>query len=236
MTPRDVQTARLSEKLRRELGPVVLKALSDPDVIEIILNPDGRIWVESHTAGMSQTDASMAPTQAEKSDRNGCRRAQCSRESSESDHRGRTSAHRQPFRGFASAHRAVAMLRDQKARIGPLHARPLPKRQHRNPRPSDRFARCHRQAPEHRDRRRNRLRENHARQRTHSRDGQSGRSGRALRHHRGHVGASMRRAQRAPTAYHRRRGYDSAGTRDHATQTRPGSSSVRFAARKRSRC
>jgi mutator family transposase len=65
MTPRDVQTARLSEKLRRELGPVVLKALSDPDVIEIILNPDGRIWVESHTAGMSQTDAPMAPTQAE---------------------------------------------------------------------------------------------------------------------------------------------------------------------------
>jgi len=65
MTPRDVQTARLSEKLRRELGPVVLKALSDPDVIEIILNPDGRIWVESHTAGMSQTDGSMAPTQAE---------------------------------------------------------------------------------------------------------------------------------------------------------------------------
>jgi type IV secretion system protein TrbB len=65
MTPRDVQTARLSEKLRRELGPVVLKALSDPDVIEIILNPDGRIWVESHTGGMSQTDASMAPTQAE---------------------------------------------------------------------------------------------------------------------------------------------------------------------------
>jgi type IV secretion system protein TrbB len=65
MTSRDVQTARLSEKLRRELGPAVLKALSDPDVIEIILNPDGRIWIESHTAGMSQTDASMAPTQAE---------------------------------------------------------------------------------------------------------------------------------------------------------------------------
>ncbi len=65
MTPRDVQTARLSEKLRRELGPVVLKALSDPDVIEIILNPDGRIWLESHTGGMSQTDASMPPTQAE---------------------------------------------------------------------------------------------------------------------------------------------------------------------------
>jgi P-type conjugative transfer ATPase TrbB len=65
MTSRDVQITRLSEKLRRELGPVVLKALSDPDVIEIILNPDGHIWIESHTAGMSQTDASMQPSQAE---------------------------------------------------------------------------------------------------------------------------------------------------------------------------
>lgn len=65
MTARDVQTSRLSEKLRRELGPVVMKALSDPNVIEIILNPDGRIWVETHTGGMSQTDGSMAPTQAE---------------------------------------------------------------------------------------------------------------------------------------------------------------------------
>src|SRR6202167_2889349 len=66
MTSCDVLITRVSEKLRRELGPVVLKALSDPDVIEIILNPDGRIWVESHTAGMSQTDASMAPTPAER--------------------------------------------------------------------------------------------------------------------------------------------------------------------------
>jgi type IV secretion system protein VirB11 len=65
MTSRDVQTSRLSEKLRRELGPVVLRALSDPNVIEIILNPDGRIWVESHANGMSQTDGSMSPTQAE---------------------------------------------------------------------------------------------------------------------------------------------------------------------------
>lgn len=65
MTARDVQTSRLSEKLRRELGPVVMKALSDPNVIEIILNPDGRIWIETHSGGMSQTDGSMAPTQAE---------------------------------------------------------------------------------------------------------------------------------------------------------------------------
>ena len=61
----EVQRARLAEKLRRELGPAVLKALSDPDVIEIILNPDGKIWFESHTHGMSETESSMLPAQAE---------------------------------------------------------------------------------------------------------------------------------------------------------------------------
>jgi P-type conjugative transfer ATPase TrbB len=66
MTPsQEVQRTRLAEKLRRELGPVVLKALSDPDVIEIILNPDGKIWIESHREGMSETEASMQPAQAE---------------------------------------------------------------------------------------------------------------------------------------------------------------------------
>lgn len=61
----EVQRARLAEKLRRELGPDLLKALSDPDVIEIILNPDGKIWLESHTRGMSETASSMLPAQAE---------------------------------------------------------------------------------------------------------------------------------------------------------------------------
>jgi type IV secretion system protein TrbB len=61
----EVQRTRLAEKLRRELGPDVLKALSDPDVIEIILNPDGKIWLESHTHGMSDAGLSMKPAQAE---------------------------------------------------------------------------------------------------------------------------------------------------------------------------
>ena len=36
-----IQSTRLDERLRRELGASVLAALDDPDVIEIILNPDG---------------------------------------------------------------------------------------------------------------------------------------------------------------------------------------------------
>lgn len=37
---------RLTEKLRRELGPEIIALLDDPNVVEIMLNPDGELWVE----------------------------------------------------------------------------------------------------------------------------------------------------------------------------------------------
>lgn len=42
----DEKKARVLQKLRRELGPVVLHELDDPRTIEIMLNPDGQLWVE----------------------------------------------------------------------------------------------------------------------------------------------------------------------------------------------
>jgi type IV secretion system protein TrbB len=56
---------RLHEKLRRELGPEVLGALEDPDVTEVMLNPDGRLWVESRRDGMRDTGGRMTGIQAE---------------------------------------------------------------------------------------------------------------------------------------------------------------------------
>lgn len=38
--------ARLLEKLTRELGPCITSALADPQVIEVMVNADGLIWVE----------------------------------------------------------------------------------------------------------------------------------------------------------------------------------------------
>src|SRR5689334_6596263 len=61
-----IQSARLDERLRRELGATVLAALDDPDVIEIILNPDGSLWLESHSGGMRASGARMSPVQAER--------------------------------------------------------------------------------------------------------------------------------------------------------------------------
>jgi type IV secretion system protein TrbB len=45
---------RVSEKLRRELGPEICACLADPSVIEIMLNADGVLWVERFGRGMER--------------------------------------------------------------------------------------------------------------------------------------------------------------------------------------
>lgn len=55
---------RVNEKLRRELGPVVCELLADKTVIEIMLNPDGRLWVERLGADMAVV-GTMPASQAE---------------------------------------------------------------------------------------------------------------------------------------------------------------------------
>lgn len=55
---------RIQDKLRRELGPLVCDLLSQDDVIEIILNGDGRLWVERLGVPM-EVAGSMLPGQAE---------------------------------------------------------------------------------------------------------------------------------------------------------------------------
>jgi P-type conjugative transfer ATPase TrbB len=61
----DQRRQRIEDKVRRELGPTVLAALEDPNVIEIMLNPDGRIWVDEFGKGMRDTGETMCPAQAE---------------------------------------------------------------------------------------------------------------------------------------------------------------------------
>ncbi len=40
------------EKLRREMGEEIRKAMDNPAVIEIMLNPDGRVWIDKIGSGM----------------------------------------------------------------------------------------------------------------------------------------------------------------------------------------
>jgi type IV secretion system protein VirB11 len=52
------------EKLLRELGPNIREALADPLVIEVVLNPDGKLWVERLGEEM-QVVGAMASSNAE---------------------------------------------------------------------------------------------------------------------------------------------------------------------------
>ncbi|CCD29010.1 putative conjugal transfer protein trbB [Candidatus Glomeribacter gigasporarum BEG34] len=57
---------RKLEGLRRDFGPLCLQLLDTPDVIELMLNPDGRIWIDQLGIGMKDTGYRMPRAQAEK--------------------------------------------------------------------------------------------------------------------------------------------------------------------------
>src|SRR5208283_2460480 len=59
------RTRRFDQKLMRELGPAVLDALQDPSVIEIVVNADGRLWVERLEKGMERTGVLVLPGRVE---------------------------------------------------------------------------------------------------------------------------------------------------------------------------
>ena len=50
-------------KLRREMGETIKKAMDDPSIIEIMLNPDGKVWIDKIGSGMEFL-CEMSPVQA----------------------------------------------------------------------------------------------------------------------------------------------------------------------------
>ena len=60
-----LQERRLDELLRRQLGTRILAAIGDPQVTEIIVNEDGRVWFESYGKGMHEAGVRLAASQVE---------------------------------------------------------------------------------------------------------------------------------------------------------------------------
>ncbi|AXY20903.1 Type IV secretion system protein VirB11 [Komagataeibacter saccharivorans] len=52
--------------LRTALGPAIAGHLDDPSIVEVMLNPDGRLWIDRLTDGMEDTGTRIAPTDAER--------------------------------------------------------------------------------------------------------------------------------------------------------------------------
>lgn len=58
--------ARSTSMLRSALGPAVAAWLDDNGVAEVMLNADGRLWVDRLDSGMAETGERLTPTQAER--------------------------------------------------------------------------------------------------------------------------------------------------------------------------
>jgi type IV secretion system protein TrbB len=52
ISAQQIQERRRDELLRRQLGPQLLAAIADPAVTDIIVNEDGRVWLEAHAKGL----------------------------------------------------------------------------------------------------------------------------------------------------------------------------------------
>ena len=49
----DEVNKRNTEKLLREMGDYVRNAMDDPQVLEIMLNPDSKVWIDKIDEGMT---------------------------------------------------------------------------------------------------------------------------------------------------------------------------------------
>jgi type IV secretion system protein VirB11 len=57
---------RQLQMLRTALGPDIAGALDDPEVVEVLLNPDGSLWVDRLGSGRSATGIKLPPATAER--------------------------------------------------------------------------------------------------------------------------------------------------------------------------
>jgi Flp pilus assembly CpaF family ATPase len=52
--------------LRTALGPLIAGHLEDPGVVEVMLNPDGRLWIDRLSGGLEDTGSRVRPADAER--------------------------------------------------------------------------------------------------------------------------------------------------------------------------
>lgn len=58
--------ARGARMLRTALGPSIARFLEDPGVIEVMLNPDGRIWIDRLSEGLADTGEMLSAADGER--------------------------------------------------------------------------------------------------------------------------------------------------------------------------
>ena len=59
-------TSRGARMLRTALGPAIALWLEDPTVVEVMLNPDGRLWIDRLAGGLIDTGERLSPSDGER--------------------------------------------------------------------------------------------------------------------------------------------------------------------------
>ncbi|HVZ07928.1 MAG TPA: P-type conjugative transfer ATPase TrbB [Rhodopila sp.] len=57
---------RGTRMLRTALGPAIAGFLEDPSIVEVMLNPDGRLWIDRLSEGLADTGERLSPTDGER--------------------------------------------------------------------------------------------------------------------------------------------------------------------------
>ena len=52
--------------LHTAMGPLIAAALADPDVVEVMLNPDGSLWVDCLSTGRAPTGETLSAADGER--------------------------------------------------------------------------------------------------------------------------------------------------------------------------
>ena len=52
--------------LRTALGPGIAALLEDPATVEVMLNPDGKLWVDRLTSGLADTGKTLSASDGER--------------------------------------------------------------------------------------------------------------------------------------------------------------------------
>ncbi|WP_439406644.1 P-type conjugative transfer ATPase TrbB [Bradyrhizobium sp. DASA03076] len=58
--------SRGARMLRTALGPAITCFLEDPDIVEVMLNPDGRLWIDRLSRGLTETGKSLSAPDGER--------------------------------------------------------------------------------------------------------------------------------------------------------------------------
>ena len=65
-TLRTEAISRGARMLRTALGPAIAAWLEDPGVVEVMLNPDGRLWIDRLTEGLTDTGERLTAADGER--------------------------------------------------------------------------------------------------------------------------------------------------------------------------